>query len=244
MKAPSGQKFDHDGAFAISRLDFCNQSVIIPIVNEPFKKGEADMRSKNPELMTKIKDFINQFVLSASRTPSVDEIAKGVGISKGTAHNYLKEMNERRMISYQDGELQNRITDKCSWENVGMPISGVIPCGTPEQQVEDVEEYVFMPRALVGSGDFFILRASGDSMIDAGIDSGDLVVIRRQLEASPGQIVAALVDGGSTLKRLEYDEEGERFFLQPENQAMNYEPIYGSNISIQGVAIRVMKSLE
>ena len=125
-----------------------------------------------------------------------------------------------------------------------MPISGVIPCGTPEQQVEDVEEYVFMPRALVGSGDFFILRASGDSMIDAGIDSGDLVVIRRQLEASPGQIVAALVDGGSTLKRLGFDEEDERYYLQPANQAMNYEPIYGSNISIQGVAIRVMKSLE
>ena len=202
------------------------------------------MRSKNPELMKQIQDFVNQFVLDASRTPSVDEIAKGLSISKGTAHNYLKEMNERQMITYQDGELRNRITDKCSWENVSMPISGVIPCGTPEQQVEDIEEYVFMPRVLVGSGDFFILRASGDSMIDAGIESGDLVVIRRQLEASPGQIVAALVDGGSTLKRLEYNEENERYYLQPENQAMNYEPIYGNDISIQGVAVRVMKSLE
>ena len=202
------------------------------------------MRSKNPELMKQIQDFVNQFVLDASRTPSVDEIAKGLSISKGTAHNYLKEMNERQMISYQNGELRNRITDNCSWENVSMPISGVIPCGTPEQQVEDVEEYVFMPRALVGAGDFFILRASGDSMIDAGIESGDLVVIRRQLEASPGQIVAALVDGGSTLKRLEYNEEDERYYLQPENQGMNYEPIYSNDISIQGVAIRVMKSLE
>lgn len=240
----SGRIFDHDGAFAVFTLEICNQSVIIPIVNDPFKKGCGDMRSKNPELMKQIQDFVNQFVLDASRTPSVDEIAKGLSISKGTAHNYLKEMNERQMISYQDGELRNRITDKCSWENVSMPISGVIPCGTPEQQVEDVEEYVFMPRVLVGSGDFFILRACGDSMIDAGIESGDLVVIRRQLEASPGQIVAALVDGGSTLKRLEYNEEDERYYLQPENQAMNYEPIYGNDISIQGVAVRVMKSLE
>ena len=202
------------------------------------------MRSKNAQLMTRIQDFVNQFILDASRKPSVDEIAKGLGISKGTAHNYLKEMDERKMISYRDGELNNRITDKCRWEQVGMPISGVIPCGSPEEQVESVDEYVFLPRALVGNGDFFILRASGDSMVDAGIDSGDLVVIRRQLQASPGQIVAALVDGGSTLKRLEYDDEAERYYLQPENQEMNYPPIIGNDMSIQGVAVQVMKSLE
>lgn len=202
------------------------------------------MRSKNPQLMTRIQDFVNQFILDASRKPSVDEIAKGLGISKGTAHNYLKEMDERKMISYRDGELNNRITDKCRWEQVGMPISGVIPCGSPEEQVESVDEYVFLPRALVGNGEFFILRASGDSMVDAGIDSGDLVVIRRQLQASPGQIVAALVDGGSTLKRLEYDDEAGRYYLQPENQAMNYPPIIGNDMSIQGVAVQVMKSLE
>ena len=80
-------------------------------------------------------------------------------------------------------------------------------------------------------------------MVDAGIDSGDLVVVRKQLEAKPGQIVAALVDGGSTLKRLGYDDEGERFVLYPENREKNYPPIEGKSMSIQGVAIRVMKEL-
>ncbi len=201
------------------------------------------MRSKNPELMKSIQGFINQFCLESSRTPSVAEIANAVGISKGCAQNYLKEMDEKQMISYQDGELNTRVFNKCGTEQVGVPLAGVIPCGTPEEQVEDVEEYVFMSRTLLGAGDFFILRANGDSMVDAGIDTGDLVVIRRQLEASPGQIVAALVDGGSTLKRLDYDTDEGQYVLLPENREKNYPPVKGSNISIQGVAIRVMKDL-
>ena len=201
------------------------------------------MRSKNPELMKSIQGFINQFCLESSRTPSVAEIANAVGISKGCAQNYLKEMDEKQMISYQDGELNTRVFNKCRTEQVGVPLAGVIPCGTPEEQVEDVEEYVFMSRTLLGAGDFFILRANGDSMVDAGIDTGDLVVIRRQLEASPGQIVAALVDGGSTLKRLDYDTDEGQYVLLPENREKNYPPVKGSNINIQGVAIRVMKDL-
>ena len=201
------------------------------------------MRSKNPELMKSIQSYINQYCLETSRTPSVAEIANAVGISKGCAQNYLKEMDEKQMISYQDGELNTRVYNKCRTEQVGVPIAGVIPCGTPEEQVEDVEEYVFLSRALLGTGDFFILRATGDSMVDAGIDTGDLVVIRRQLDAAPGQIVAALVDGGSTLKRLDYDSNEEQYVLLPENREKNYPPVTGSNISIQGVAIRVMKDL-
>lgn len=201
------------------------------------------MRSKNPELMKSIQSYINQYCLETSRTPSVAEIANAVGISKGCAQNYLKEMDEKQMISYRDGELNTRVYNKCRTEQVGVPIAGVIPCGTPEEQVEDVEEYVFMSRALLGTGDFFILRATGDSMVDAGIDTGDLVVIRRQLDAAPGQIVAALVDGGSTLKRLDYDSNEDQYVLLPENSEKNYPPVKGSNISIQGVAIRVMKDL-
>lgn len=202
------------------------------------------MRSKNTELMNKIHRYVNEFCLETSRTPSVAEIAAALGISKGTAHNYLKAMDEREMLSYQDGELLTRVTRKCSTEQVGIPLAGVIPCGPPEEEAENIEEFIFMPRALLGEGKFFILRADGDSMVDAGIDSGDLVVVRRQLEAAPGQIVAALVDGGSTLKRLQYNKEADRYELHPENREKNYPLVQGNNISIQGVAVRVMKSLE
>ena len=101
-----------------------------------------------------------------------------------------------------------------------------------------------MPRALLGEGKFFILRADGDSMVDAGIDEGDLVVVRRQLEATSGQIVAALVDGGSTLKRLRYNSKNDQYELHPENKEKNYPPVKGSHISVQGVAVKIMKSLE
>lgn len=202
------------------------------------------MRSKNPELMKQIHHYVNEFCLETSRTPSVSEIAQALGISKGTAHNYLKAMDEREMISYQDGELLTRVTKKCSTEQVGIPLAGVIPCGPPEEEVENIDEYIFMPRALLGEGKFFILRADGDSMVDAGIDEGDLVVVRRQLEATSGQIVAALVDGESTLKRLRYNNQTNQYELHPENKEKNYPPVEGNHISVQGVAVKIMKSLE
>lgn len=202
------------------------------------------MRSKNPELMNRIHHYVNEFCLETSRTPSVSEIAQALGISKGTVHNYLKAMNEREMISYQDGELLTRVTKKCRMEQVGIPLAGIIPCGPPEEEVENIEEYIFMPRALLGEGKFFILRADGDSMVDAGIDEGDLVVVRRQLEAIPGQIVAVLVDGGSSLKRLRYNFKVDRYELHPENKVKNYPLVEGNHISIQGVAVKVLKSLE
>lgn len=201
------------------------------------------MRSKSKELMKKIQQYAEQFCISNLRTPSTGEIAQALKVSKATVHNYLKAMDEQGMLSYQGGELRTRVTQQINMEQVGIPIAGAIPCGTPEEEVENIEEYIALPRAVVGDGEFFILRASGDSMVDAGIDSGDLVVVRKQLEASPGQIVAALVDGGSTLKRLGYDDDAERYVLYPENREKNYPPIEGRSISIQGVAIRVMKEL-
>lgn len=202
------------------------------------------MRSKSKELMDSIYKYVNQFCIAHSRTPSTAEISQALHVSKGTVHNYLKEMDVRGMLFYQNGELRTSVTSLVSTDQVGIPIAGAIPCGTPEEEIENIEEYISMPRAVVGNGDFFILRASGDSMIDAGIDSGDLVVVRRQLEASPGQIVAALVDGGSTLKRLRYDDDEDRYILCPENRRKNYPNIEGHDISIQGVAIRVLKELE
>lgn len=202
------------------------------------------MRSKSKELMDNIYKYVNQFCIAHSRTPSTAEISQALHVSKGTIHNYLKEMDVRGMLFYQNGELRTSVTSQVNTDQVGIPIAGAIPCGTPEEEVENIEEYISMPRAVVGNGDFFILRASGDSMVDAGIDSGDLVVVRRQLEASPGQIVAALVDGGSTLKRLRYDDDADRYILCPENRRKNYPNIEGHDISIQGVAIRVLKELE
>ena len=83
------------------------------------------MRSKNPELMKSIQSYVNQYCLETSRTPSVSEIANALGISKGSAQNYLKEMDEKQMISYQGGELKTRVSNKCRTDQVGVPIADV-----------------------------------------------------------------------------------------------------------------------
>ena len=201
------------------------------------------MRSKSKELMLKIRGFAEQFTLENSRTPSMYEIGEALGISKATAFNYLKEMNELGMVTYEDGVLHTRVTDKLNSRTVNIPLVGVIPCGSPEEQIEITDEYITLPRSLLGEGEFFILRASGDSMVDAGIDSGDLVIVRKQLEAKPGDIVAALVDNGSTLKRLGVDKNTGTYLLLPENKEKNYLPIVGTEGSIQGVAVKVLKDL-
>ena len=141
------------------------------------------MRSKSKELMLKIRDFAEQFTLDNLRTPSTAEIGKALGISKATAFNYLKEMHDQGMVTYEDGVLQPRVTEKMNCNTANIPILGLIPCGTPEEQIENTDEYITLPKSLIGKGDFFILRASGDSMVDAGIDSGDLVIVRKQLVA-------------------------------------------------------------
>ena len=201
------------------------------------------MRSKSKELMLKIRDFAEQFTLDNSRNPSTAEIGEGLGISKATAFNYLKEMHKLGMVSYVDGVLHTRVTDKMNNLTVNIPIAGVIPCGPPEEQIENTDEYITLPKSLLGEGDFFILRASGDSMEDAGISSGDLVIVRKQPVANPGDIVAALVDGGSTLKRLSMDSKSGQFLLLPENRRKKYPPVEGREGSIQGVAIKIVKDL-
>ena len=98
------------------------------------------------------------------------------------------------MIEYDGQEIRTNVTRKYSGEQTQTPIVGSIPCGSPQYEEENIEEYVSLPTAIFGKGDFFILRASGQSMIEAGIDDGDLVVVKKQVEANEGDIVVALVD--------------------------------------------------
>ena len=124
-------------------------------------------------------------------------------------------------------------------ETVEIPVLGSISCGLPKFAEENIEEYVRLPVSLFGRGDFFLLRANGDSMIEAGIDYGDLVLIRQQNCAEPGDIVVALIDDEATLKR--FYPENHRIRLHPENSEM--DDIYVDNCIIQGVAVNVIKNL-
>lgn len=200
------------------------------------------MRYKSPEMMDRIVAVIEDFFLSHYRPPSVMEIAEEVGRAKSSVHAYLRELDRLGRISYRDGVLETPVMRKT---DVGMsfsPLLGSIACGEPQYEEENYESYIALPDAIFGREPHFILRAKGESMIEAGIEPGDFVVVRKQSTAREGDIVVALIDGETTLKRFYLDEEHKCIRLHPENSRM--KDIYVDHCHIQGVAQNVIKNLE
>ena len=197
------------------------------------------MRSKDPEIMKRIVDFVEAYHLDYNSSPSIRVIADDVGIGSTTVYRYLMEMNERGMICYDGKTIRNEKIDKSERGTIRAAVIGRIACGIPNLAEQHVEGYVNLPESLFGQGNFYILRASGCSMTEAGIDDGDLVVIREQNTAEDGQIVVALVDDEATLKR--FFHEGDRIRLHPENPQM--KDIFVTDCRIQGVAVKVIHDL-
>ena len=149
------------------------------------------MRSKNQEYFTLLERYIDTYTDSHGVSPSTREIAAGTGLSLATVSRYLSYMRENGIIDYVG--QRNIITQRkrmTSIESNKVPLLGAVSCGIPKFAEGNIEEYVQLPTALFGKGDFFLLRASGDSMIEAGIDSGDLVLVKHQDHAEPGHFPA------------------------------------------------------
>ena len=201
------------------------------------------MRSKNQEYFTLLERYIDTYTDSHGVSPSTREIAAGTGLSLATVSRYLSYMRENGIIDYVG--QRNIITQRKRMTSTGsnkVPLLGAVSCGIPKFAEGNIEEYVQLPTALFGKGDFFLLRASGDSMIEAGIDNGDLVLIKHQDHAEPGQIVVALIgDDEATMKRFYPEPQNGIIRLHPENPAL--DDIIVENCSIQGIAVHVMKSL-
>lgn len=201
-----------------------------------------NLRHKNETTMQSILDCVNAFYLRNHRSPAISEIAAELRFAKSLVHRYLVEMNEKDLLSY-DGKvgITTKTIEKCHLETTSAAILGSIACGLPQFAEENIEEYVTLPVSIVGPGQFFILHAFGDSMIDAGIMDGDLVIVRRQETANDGDIVVALVENETTLKRFFRDKEKRMIRLHPENRTMT--DLYVRHCVIQGVAVKVIKNL-
>lgn len=198
-------------------------------------------RKKNKQTMQKILIFVKNYEFEFRKTPSLQNIASGVGIAKSTVHNYLTEMHEKGLLSYQTKQIRLPGENKNHLRSVRVPIVGNIVCGTPELAEENFEEYVPLPTAIFGNDGLFILRAHGDSMVEAGISSGDLVVVKKQSVAEAGDIVVALVDNETTLKTYYPDPENHCVRLHPENRAM--KDIIVPECYIQGIARHIIKRI-
>lgn len=199
------------------------------------------MAIKNDELFNRIKSCIDNFFDINGYSPSVRDISVVIGTPKSTVQRYLDTMRKQGIVRTGKYGLETEHISKTERTVVAVPILGFIPCGPLTEEEEYVDSYIKLPRSFLGSGEFFILTAHGDSMIDSGIDDGDLVVVRRQNHASKGDIIVALADGKNTLKRYFPEPEKGRIRLHPENSQM--EDFYVSELYIQGVATKVIKDL-
>lgn len=202
------------------------------------------MRHKSVNRMKEIQAFAEEYYINNRHSPSTTEIAKAVGIARGTVYKYLVEMADKGMIKYDGQQIITDKTSKISTELTSVAILGSVSCGLPQLEEENAEEYLSLPVALFGSGSFYLLRAKGTSMIEVGINPGDLVLIRKQSEAKDGEIIVALVNNENTLKRLRVDEANHCVRLHPENKKMQDIIVpEGESLQIQGVAVHVIKAL-
>ncbi len=200
-----------------------------------------------------IWDFLVDYVDRHGYPPTVREIGERVGLaSPSTVHAHLANLERAGFLKRDPTKpraleltgLRRPETRSTHASNTqGLPLMGEIAAGGPLLADENVEEYVDLPERLVGPADF-LLRVKGDSMIDAGILEGDLVVVRKSDTAVNGDIVVALAGEDeaadeATVKR--YFRESGRVRLQPENSAL--EPIYAKHVQILGKVVGVFRAL-
>lgn len=132
------------------------------------------MRHKDREAMDKIVKIIEEYRMERSEIPSIGQIAEKVHMSRSTVYYYLRDMDNKGMIEYSARKMETPLTQKIRTSNTYTPIVGHVRCGEPTDEIEEIEDIYSLPDEVFGTGRKYILRAVGDSMVDVGIDEGDL----------------------------------------------------------------------
>lgn len=203
---------------------------------------ESIMRHSNSQQM--VLGFIEQYQGENQRPPTIREIQDHCGFKSPRAVSYiLEKLEEAKLIIRQAHSRGVQLTKpRTASSGIQLPLFASIPAGIPDEfdGSEAPETLRFIPTTLGISNPSraFAVRVRGDSMIDAGIFSGDIVVLENK-EARPGDIVAALIDGENTLKRL--IKENGRVYLKAENDRYpDLEPV--DTLSIQGVVVSILRT--
>src|SRR5690554_3179670 len=196
-----------------------------------------------------ILNFIKSEIRSKGYPPSVREIGEAVGLSSSsTVHGHLSQLEKKGFIrrdptkprAIEVSGIDNLFDGvKTTKEIVNIPILGQVAAGTPILAEENIEDIFPLPWDLVRSEHVFMLRVKGESMIDAGIFDGDLVLVRHQKTARNGEIIVALIENEATVKRFFLEKDCIR--LQPENDFL--EPIYTKDAQVIGKVIGVYRQI-
>ena len=188
-------------------------------------------------MQRKIYDYIVTCVREQWYPPSVREIGEAVGLkSPSTVHFHLKHLEEAGVIEKGAGKGRAITLTTPPMPQDKVPVVGNVAAGSPILAEECIEDYLTFDTG-GRSEEYFALRVRGESMINAGILPGDLVVVRRQQTANSGEIVVALIEDEATVKRLSL--RNGQIWLMPENDA--YAPIDGSNAQILGKVAAVVR---
>ncbi len=199
------------------------------------------MYSEINEKQLEVLNYIKYKISENGYPPSVREICKGVGIkSTSTVHNYINILEENGFIrktssknraievlgKYGDTNIQPKKT-------IDVPVLGRVTAGEPILATEQIEDTFPIPLDYTSADTMFILKVEGESMIDAGILDGDMILVKQQNTADNGEIVVALLDDSATVKR--FYKENDHILLKPENSKM--EPIKTTDVEILGLVV-------
>lgn len=186
----------------------------------------------------KIYDYLVQ-CSEEGRVPSVRELCAATGLkSTSTVHLHLNTLEEKGLIEREHGVNRCIKVVGVGEKSTNVPVLGRVAAGEPILAVEQIEGYVPVPESLRRGRELFALTIKGESMINAGIFDGDIVVVHRTPVANNGDIVVALVDDSATVKRF-YKENG-HYRLQPEND--DYEPIIVDEVVLLGTVITLIRN--
>ncbi len=189
-----------------------------------------------------IYDFVRSFVEEHGYAPSLEEIAGHFGLSSvATVHEHLSNLEAKGALRRDPNRSRAiELVRPGLATAVELPLLGRVAAGTPLEAILD-DETIAVPEDLLGRGETFALRVSGDSMVDEHIADGDFVIVERRDTARDGERVVALIDGESaTLKTLYHEADGS-IRLQPANDRYPPQRYAAERVRIQGVAIGVLR---
>lgn len=217
--------------------------------------NETDLSERQRNILNCIRESLKE----RGFPPTMREIGDAVNLASPSSVKYQlgileekgflrREANAGRALVLVEDEGFESLSkaigaafedERGSVNSISVPVVGRIAAGGPILAEQHVEDVFTLPTQLVGDGELFLLKVSGDSMINAAICDGDWVVVRQQKVSENGEIVAAMIDGEATVKTLRKLQN--RVWLMPANEA--YDPIDGTDATILGKVVSVLRSL-
>ena len=212
------------------------------------------MSDKVTKRQQAVLDCIEACIQEKGYGPTVREICQSLGLSSpSTVHVHLKALEEKGLIKrdplksrsitlthpHDESSVIENVIAPSFGRAVEVPLVGNVAAGSPILAEENITDTMTLPTDIVGDAPSFMLSVRGDSMIEAGINDGDYVVVKEQPVANNGDIVVALIDDGATVKR--FYREKDHIRLQPENSSM--DPIITRDCSIAGKVVAVFRRL-